>query len=765
MSWAASSRQLFRRQLRRVWLGAVIGVCAIAAGSEASASPSDIGIVITNSHYRDASIATVKYAEKDGEAVAATMEQVLGIKNVDPVRHDQTYGDMRSLFGDKGEPAKGTIYQRLRAANDKKARLFVYYSGHGAPRFLGGGVEPYLVTWDANLDNLDQTAYALKTLRENLIAIKRELLTDPEGQVILILESCFSGRTGENEPLRPGTSSEMSFTLVAPPAGIIEIDATQGNQPAFWDRISEHGMFTDLLLWGIHGDADKKPEFDSSGSGNGDGKVTLKELADYVNYRLPERLRDQRNGYNNAQQKAFFSGPDDFVIGRPALRKDMGAGNIATAEQNTCNYLQRDDNGLKREQNIAEINKFLNETCIRCEVGCSAQLRQRRSALEVQLGTCRSVESALRNETRWGLLLEMAERNQCPEYRPALLSRARTLQEEDAARACDDDQSRWNDAKKSGSSDEMRLALGGIRCPRVQKTAEEEFKEFQEHENLRKRVQVLKTPWRDCPDCVEMVTVPEGCFTMGANHEIDPGLPVQLLAGPPQLVRVTRPFAIGRTEVTVGQWHACAADGKCKVNSPSGAEANAPMTGMTFGDATTFAAWLREKTGKPYRLPSEAEWEYAAHAGGTGPFGKGIAASPAPHKGIGGDAHFKPSILEKPEPERPVRVGSFPANDFGLSDMHGNVAEFVADCYNPSHDGRPDDTSEPRTCTDPDLRIIKGGSFRDFLTSLHVSVRKKVLAGQRSDDTGFRVARDLEELPAPRPVVCEVARPHPTGPR
>src|SRR5262249_14590313 len=133
MSWATSSWAAASRQLG---LGAVIGMCAaVAAWSGAAAAPSDIGIVVTNTVYSDGSIAQVKYAEKDGDAMTPAMRQVFGI-DAQKIRRSRnlTKGQPNPLSGREPAP-EGTVWRLVESANNRKARLIVYYSGHGVPPF------------------------------------------------------------------------------------------------------------------------------------------------------------------------------------------------------------------------------------------------------------------------------------------------------------------------------------------------------------------------------------------------------------------------------------------------------------------------------------------------------------------------------------------------------------------------------------------------------------------------------------------------------
>jgi formylglycine-generating enzyme required for sulfatase activity len=247
-----------------------------------------------------------------------------------------------------------------------------------------------------------------------------------------------------------------------------------------------------------------------------------------------------------------------------------------------------------------------------------------------------------------------------------------------------------------------------------------------------------------------MVTVPAGCFTLGARDSVGN-------EAPPTPLTVPYPFAIGRTEVTVGNWRACAAEGKCKVEAPAG-DPNVPMTRVAHADAEDYANWLKDKTSKPYRLPSEAEWEYAARAGSADePYGKGITVLTERH------ALFTGATT----PAGPVAVGSYPPNDFGLVDMLGNVAEWVADCYAPSHAERPPNIGPRSACaaraTGVVDRVVRGGSFRQPAARLRVSYRDNMSAASRADNIGFRLARDLPDLPRGEPVRCPASTPRSSG--
>jgi formylglycine-generating enzyme required for sulfatase activity len=237
------------------------------------------------------------------------------------------------------------------------------------------------------------------------------------------------------------------------------------------------------------------------------------------------------------------------------------------------------------------------------------------------------------------------------------------------------------------------------------------------------------TEIKDCPACPTLLSLPGGVFTMGSNTS-DPS------EKPAHQVSVDAPFAIGRYEVTVEEWNACAAAGGCqKIDMPASTPPNAPMRDVSWDDARQYVKWLGTVSGKPYRLPTEAEWEFAAR-GGTATrywWGEQMAQGKANCKDCG-----------KPwQNDAPATVGSFAANPFGLYDTSGGVWEWVADCWHNNFKGAPADA---RAWDAPDcrVRVIRGGSWREGTPYMVVSTRFKYDAGVRHSQNGFRVARSLK---------------------
>ncbi len=234
---------------------------------------------------------------------------------------------------------------------------------------------------------------------------------------------------------------------------------------------------------------------------------------------------------------------------------------------------------------------------------------------------------------------------------------------------------------------------------------------------------------KDCPTCPLLITLPRGSFTMGSNSD-DPS------EKPAHQVSIGEPFAIGKHEVTAEQWNACVAATACpRVASIASVPNNTPAFDISWDDAQLYVQWLSKVSGKPYRLPTEAEWEYAARGGTTTRYWWGEQMRP-------GNANCK-GCGDPWQQEMPAKVGSFAANSYGLHDVNGSVWEWVGDCWHNSYRGAPTDG---RAWNEPNclVRVIRGGSWRDGSGYMLSSTRFKYGASVRVSQNGFRVARDLK---------------------
>jgi formylglycine-generating enzyme required for sulfatase activity len=238
--------------------------------------------------------------------------------------------------------------------------------------------------------------------------------------------------------------------------------------------------------------------------------------------------------------------------------------------------------------------------------------------------------------------------------------------------------------------------------------------------------------FKDCTECPEMVVIPAGSFTMGSPANAnEPGRDPD--EGPQHPVTI-EPFAIGKTEVTFAEWDACVTAGGCNDYKPPDqgwGRGSQPVINVSWKDAKAYVSWLSQRTGKPYRLPSEAEWEYAARAGTRTRYSFGDALTPK-------DANYSDSKLDKT-----TEVGAH-SNAWGLYDMHGNVWEWVEDIYHDSYQGAPADgtawiDSEGENSSRG--RVVRGGSWIDLPRMLRSANRTKYEPDDRNDHLGFRVSR------------------------
>ena len=254
--------------------------------------------------------------------------------------------------------------------------------------------------------------------------------------------------------------------------------------------------------------------------------------------------------------------------------------------------------------------------------------------------------------------------------------------------------------------------------------------------------------FKDCKDCPEMVVLPAGTFTMGTPDDEVGREPDE---GPMHAVTFAKPFAMSRFQITAGEWDSYIrqtgvkiADGdtrpgrECIASKPRYPQSpRQPAVCMDMDDIKHYVAWLSKKTGQPYHMVSEAQREYAARAGSTGPFpfpfdeGKGysIAEHANTYGPADGYSYSSP-------------VGSYPPNAFGMYDMHGNVYERVADCEHPNYVGAPTDGSawmEPN-CEGYQIRGNDWGEAPVFSRSGN---RNNIYPQTRGDWIGFRVVRDL----------------------
>jgi len=250
--------------------------------------------------------------------------------------------------------------------------------------------------------------------------------------------------------------------------------------------------------------------------------------------------------------------------------------------------------------------------------------------------------------------------------------------------------------------------------------------------------------FRDCADCPTMVVVPAGSFWQGSDEQVAGALKKET---PRRMVTIAEPFAVGVFEVTLAQWDRCVAAGGCTTRPGDNGwgRDTRPAIMVSWNDAVEFAAWLSQKTGQSYSLPSESQWEYVARAGEESDWLGGDRAAICQYGNIAGsESGFRwqhpdcadPAALET------LPVGSLQANAFGLHDVVGNVAEWTLDCLNLSYLDAPADGSAwgRGICSS---RMTRGGSWFTGTRDIRLPARFNLKNGDRNDFTGFRVVRKV----------------------
>ncbi len=261
--------------------------------------------------------------------------------------------------------------------------------------------------------------------------------------------------------------------------------------------------------------------------------------------------------------------------------------------------------------------------------------------------------------------------------------------------------------------------------------------------------------FRDCPHCPEMAVIPAGRFVMGSptwNAGPFDG------DGPPRFVTIAYDFAIGVYEVTFDEWQACTDGGGCGGRVPPDhgwGRGRRPVTEVSWDDAHVYARWLSAETGETYRLPTEAEWEYAARAGTRTPRYWGDSEAEQCRHANGWDREYggtprgrqlreqfglTTASCSDGQGEGTAPVGSYEPNAFGLYDVIGNLAEWTEDCWNANYADAPDDGGawSPSGC---ERRVLRGGTWGYTTEMLRVDYRLPFQPGRRDNGLGFRVAR------------------------
>ena len=276
----------------------------------------------------------------------------------------------------------------------------------------------------------------------------------------------------------------------------------------------------------------------------------------------------------------------------------------------------------------------------------------------------------------------------------------------------------------------------------------------------RERALKPKDMFKECDKCPEMLVVPAGSFTMGSpeservpivaawqSYGITPGTLTTGVAlsseGPQHKVVIAQPIAVGRFAVTFEEWDACVDDRGCNGYRPADQDwgrGSRPVINVNWNDAKAYVAWLSQKTGKKYRLLSEAEWEYIARAGTTTSFwwGSSFSTSQANYNGT----HTYGGEPTGEDRQKTLPVESFSPNPWGFYQVAGNSYDWIEDCFHDDYYGAPVDGSAWLTenCKG---HVVRGGSWTSAPWNIRSAFRGWFPTNFRSSNHGFRLARTL----------------------
>jgi formylglycine-generating enzyme required for sulfatase activity len=566
--------------------------------------------------------------------------------------------------------------------NDPDTRLLLWFAGHGYT--LDG--EGYIIPADA------PSPKDVADFRDKAISLRRfgEYMREANAKhVLAIFDSCFSGTVFNVARSLPPPAITLATTQ--PVREFISSGEAE-------QQVSDDGTFRKLFLDVLAG---KEPEADA----NHDGYVTGTELGLFLHQKMTNLTNNRQTPrYGKLNAYGYDRGDFVFQVGKP----DVPATAVVPTPQPTSD--------------AAQAWAAAKETT--STVVLEAFIRRYGDSFYADLARARLQElkkSQVAIVTPPVAAPEPAKPVQDPPVAvvaPAVAPTAPTI----SSNPCN------NAVTVSHSSRAARPLSAAEECALKPKDV-----------------------FRECDNCPEMIVVPAGSFTMGSpiNEAERSGE-----EGPQHRVTISRPFAVGKFTVTVDQFadfvKATGHDtgsmcdtfeaGKWEERSdrsfrnPGFSQTGSqPAVCLNWNDAEAYVEWLSKKTGKAYRLLTEAEWEYAARAGTSTRYfwGDEIGSGNADCGGCGSQWNGKPAP-----------VGSFKPNTFGLYDMHGNAWQWVEDCHHDRYDGAPSDGSA-WTNGDCSHRVVRGGSWGAAAMFLRAASRSGDATDFRVSGLGFRLGRTL----------------------
>ena len=679
---------LGRLSLPLVLLSALVVLSSPAPARAEVTNPHGVAVIIGNTDYEHRDVPDVTFAHRDADAFRRYVVEVLGYhpRNIVDLR-DATRRELFDALGTKSDP-RSLLWSYLDP--DGASEVVVFYSGHGVP-----GVNDkrgYLLPVDADPKAAEDDGYPIDLLYRNVGGLAEAR------SVRVYLDACFSGGSGGGGTLIQDASPV--FVEATLPEGLGEkvtsLAAAMGKQVASWDEGARHGLFTHHLLDALYGKADA----------DGDGKVTAREVKGYLDRYMTRAARRQHRRI----QQASLVGAAEVVVASAgtggAFPQRPGLGETESADEAPVAEL-KDEPAPSPE----EVEQALGLTH-----GQKELVQHGLAWLGYEIGR---VDGVLGRRSQAAILAYQKEKG-LPET-----------------------------GRLTAEVSEALQVLGKRQVEKVRAAGrrhEEEARRRQAEAVRKEQERALREPgrqFRDCDGtwCPEMVVVSAGSYMMGspeseARRDND--------EGPRHRVRIAEPFAVGVYEVTFDEWDACRRGDGCTRNPDDSGwgRGRRPVIDVSWADAQAYVKWLSRETGEAYRLLSESEWEYMARAGTTGPFHFGATLSTAQANYNGSYTYGsgrKGRYRKRTEP-----VGSFPANAFGVHDVHGNVSEWVEDCWHRSYAGAPADGRAWTVGGDCGRRVLRGGSWYYDPRYLRSAYRSGNPSGYRFNGAGFRVARTLD---------------------
>ncbi|MFN8722266.1 MAG: SUMF1/EgtB/PvdO family nonheme iron enzyme [Rhodospirillales bacterium] len=659
-------------------LGALVG--APPASAQTAANPFGVAIIIGND-YRGTQLPTVDFAGNDADAIAAWVVQAKGFdpRNV-VVLKNATAAQLVSHFG-TAEDHRGRLWQLMRRNN--RSDVVVFFSGHGMPNPADGA--PLVIPQDADGVRPHLNGYPLDLLYSNLQKLDAK-------SVLVLVDACFSGGTATpGRSLIPAGSPVFRERPANAPQGLAVLTAAGAGQVASWDLDARRGLFTHHFLQAVSGKVPPK-----------DGQVTLAAVKEY----LDEEMTYAAQRAFGREQHATLQGAGDRLL--PTLRATPVAAQRPAAPPSAPAVT-----APQPAVAIAPVPVPDPSAAAEAALGLSVEERRKVQTSLSALGfDPRGIDGQFGPGTR-GAIRAFQKSKNLPETGflsaevvtalaadgPGALAQA-----EEARRAREAIQAALRPPSAPAAPSPPPVQRGGYPA-------------------------AVGQSFRDCADCPEMVVIPAGSGGVGENAS--------------STVSLREPLAVGKFHVTVAEYRAF-------VNATGGRGDNGwqtatftrrgggrqtdrdPVVNVSWEDAQAYVRWLSQRTGRGYRLLSEAEWEYAARAGTTTTYfwGNDIGRGNANCDGCGSQWDDR---ITSP-------VGSFPANRFGLHDMAGNALQWVEDCWS---DRFPTsgDANVVMSIGSCDRRVLRGGSWGSFPTILRSANRYRLTPGTRDNYLGFRVAR------------------------